>query len=80
MGIAVSRQYNATGPQTSVLPAAIFYCKTKGYNCEQTCGLSQRTKEKIEGYNISSLEKGRGWVSTVIHRFVQTCGDFQQQQ
>lgn len=32
------------------------------------CGLSQRTNEEIEGYNISSLEKGWGRVSTVIQQ------------
>lgn len=58
-------------PFSTVKPKAIIVNK---------CRLSQRTNKKIKGYNISSLEKGQGRVSTVKHRSVQTRGDFQQQQ
>lgn len=46
MCATVSRQYNATGPQTSITSATIFDGKAKGYSC----GLSQRTNEETEGY------------------------------
>lgn len=69
----------APGPQTSSLPAASSTVKPKATNVNK-CGLSQRTNEKIKGYDNASLEEGQGRVSTVEHSPVQTCGDFQQQQ
>lgn len=65
MCATVSRQYSATGPQTSITFATTLNGTIKKATIVNKCGLSPKTDEETEGYNMSLLERGWRKVSTV---------------